>query len=159
MTLDDLRAAIAAGALDILNIKLSRVGGVSRALDYIRLCQEAGIGVSVGCSEDLGPGMAAIYTCPLSLRRSIRPKAWATAAGHEHHHRSSRCLPKMARARVPNGPGLGVTLHPTFLPVLPSHIVRTDLNSDSTALVRHVVYLCAAANESPMCSSRPPAFS
>jgi L-alanine-DL-glutamate epimerase-like enolase superfamily enzyme len=60
LSLDDLRQAIEAKAIDSLNIKLTRVGGLSQALAYSQLCQEAGVAVSLGCNEDLGPGMAAI---------------------------------------------------------------------------------------------------
>lgn len=56
----DLQQAIEAGAIDSLNIKLTRVGGLSQAMIYRQLCQTAGVAVSLGCNEDLGPGMAAI---------------------------------------------------------------------------------------------------
>jgi L-alanine-DL-glutamate epimerase-like enolase superfamily enzyme len=60
LSLTDLRQAIEAQAIDSLNIKLTRVGGLSQALTYSHFCQAAGVAVSLGCNEDLGPGMAAI---------------------------------------------------------------------------------------------------
>ena len=60
LTTADLEEAIASEAIDSLNIKLTRVGGISEAMTYQRRCEAAGVAVSLGCNEDLGPGMAAI---------------------------------------------------------------------------------------------------
>jgi L-Ala-D/L-Glu epimerase len=56
----DLDAAIACGAVDILNLKLSRLGGITAALEYRQRCARDGVEVLIGCNEDLGPGMAAV---------------------------------------------------------------------------------------------------
>jgi L-alanine-DL-glutamate epimerase-like enolase superfamily enzyme len=60
LSLADLREAIEFGAIDILNFKLTRIGGLTSALEYGDVCQRHGVKISVGCSEDLGPGMASI---------------------------------------------------------------------------------------------------
>lgn len=60
LSLTDLREAIEFGAIDILNFKLTRIGGLTSALEYADVCQRHGVKISVGCSEDLGPGMASI---------------------------------------------------------------------------------------------------
>ena len=60
LTIADLEEAISSQAIDSLNIKLTRVGGISEAMVYRRRCEAAGVAVSLGCNEDLGPGMAAI---------------------------------------------------------------------------------------------------
>ena len=57
---DDLERALACGALDLLNLKLSRLGGITAADEYRRRCAQAGVGVVIGCNEDLGPAMAAV---------------------------------------------------------------------------------------------------
>jgi L-alanine-DL-glutamate epimerase-like enolase superfamily enzyme len=57
---DDLDRALACGAVDLLNLKLSRLGGITAANDYRQRCAEAGVGVLIGCNEDLGPAMAAV---------------------------------------------------------------------------------------------------
>lgn len=57
-TLGDLRAAIAAKAIDVLNLKLTRVGGQTSALEYAKICKEKKIAVSIGCNEELDIGMA-----------------------------------------------------------------------------------------------------
>ena len=56
----DLGDAIACGAVDILNLKLSRLGGITAALEYRHRCAQAGVDVLIGCNEELGPGMAAV---------------------------------------------------------------------------------------------------
>ncbi|MBL7199909.1 MAG: mandelate racemase/muconate lactonizing enzyme family protein [Anaerolineae bacterium] len=57
---DDLRRAIDLGAVDLLNLKLTRVGGLTGAIELARICEQHGVRPAVGCSEDLGPGMASI---------------------------------------------------------------------------------------------------
>ena len=47
-------------AFDIINIKLSRVGGITRAIPLIERCIEADKQISIGCNEDLGPAMFGI---------------------------------------------------------------------------------------------------
>jgi len=59
-TLDDLEQALAAEALDVLNLKLSRLGGITAALEFKRRCERAGVGILLGCNEDIGPAMAAV---------------------------------------------------------------------------------------------------
>jgi len=59
-SLQDLREAIELEAIDALNIKLTRVGGLTSALEYADMCKRNDVKISVGCSEDLGPGMASI---------------------------------------------------------------------------------------------------
>jgi L-Ala-D/L-Glu epimerase / N-acetyl-D-glutamate racemase len=56
----DLDAVLAAGAVDSLNLKLGRVGGVTAADGFRTDCLSAGVAVSMGCAEDIGPGMSAI---------------------------------------------------------------------------------------------------
>jgi L-alanine-DL-glutamate epimerase-like enolase superfamily enzyme len=56
----DLEQALSAGALDVLNLKLGRVGGITSGERLRSECASAGVAVSIGCAEDLGPAMAAI---------------------------------------------------------------------------------------------------
>jgi len=113
LSLDDLQAALDARALDVLNLKLTRVGGPRRALAYARLCAERGVEVAVGCSEELGVGMAAIlHTAaalpalhsvegvgPLRLGFDVTDHPWRLAAG---------------ALELPAGAGLGVALAPDW---------------------------------------------
>ena len=47
-------------AFDVINIKLSRIGGITRALPLIKHCVDADKQVSIGCNEDIGPAMFGI---------------------------------------------------------------------------------------------------
>lgn len=66
---DSLKSVLTSAYFDILNIKLSRVGGIMNGRKLAALCEEAGKRVSVGCCEDLGPAMKGIVcfaaVCPV----------------------------------------------------------------------------------------------
>ncbi len=68
LSLTDLDNAILSRSLDVLNVKLTRVGGITKANEYVRRCQKAGIKISVGCNEELDVGTAAIYTFAKSIK-------------------------------------------------------------------------------------------
>jgi L-alanine-DL-glutamate epimerase-like enolase superfamily enzyme len=126
LSLNDLKAAIDGQALDILNVKLTRVGGVTLAREYIDLCQQHGIGVAIGCAEDLGIGTAAIVhlaasleSChsvegvgPLRLGFDVVTPDWSVQDG---------------TLRMPEGPGTGVTLCEDWLARVPEHVQWFDL--------------------------------
>lgn len=123
---DDLSQAIAAQALDALNIKLARVGGLTLALNYARLCRDSGIAVGLGCAEDLGVSTAAIAHLaavlpgimdmeglgPERLGFDIVTRLWAIKDGE---------------IAVPSGPGLGVELDARWLQRLPRLVKEFDL--------------------------------
>lgn len=107
-SLDDLERAIQMGAIDYLNIKLTRIGGLTAAMEYSRVCQEHSVGISIGCSEDLGMGMASI----LHLSSIIKALHSTEGVGSDRlgfdiiqdpFILSSGSLP------VPDGLGLGVS--------------------------------------------------
>jgi len=107
-SLHDLERAIALGAIDILNLKLTRIGGLTSALAFARVCQQNGVRLSIGCNEDLGMGMASI----LHLS-SVLPDLYATE-GVGPHRLGFDIVEEPWRLRdgtlrIPEGPGLGVT--------------------------------------------------
>ena len=113
LTLTDLEQAIAAQAVDSLNIKLTRVGGVTAALAYRRLCDDAGVAVSLGCNEDIGPGMAAI----LHLAAACDNLYSTEGMGHLRLQTDIIAQPAPivdGATLLPTGSGLGVTLQPDF---------------------------------------------
>lgn len=59
-TPEDLKKAIDLKCIDILNVKLSRVGGITNAMRLIDTCKEHGCKVSIGCCEDIGHAMSGI---------------------------------------------------------------------------------------------------
>lgn len=56
----DVQIALDREEIDILSIKLNRVGGISRAQKLCGLLSSSETSISVGCAEDLGPAMAGI---------------------------------------------------------------------------------------------------
>lgn len=55
----ELKLAINKRAINILNIKTSRLGGITGALNLIKICKKNKIEIEIGCSEELGIGTAA----------------------------------------------------------------------------------------------------
>lgn len=113
LTLDDLEEALAAEALDILNVKLTRVGGISKALAYIERCKRAGVAISIGCAEDIGPGMASI----LHLSAALESLYSTEGMGHLRLGADvvATAMPVQGGSvALPAGPGLGVKLLPDF---------------------------------------------
>jgi len=127
LNLDDLQDAIAEDAIDILNIKLTRVGGISQALKYAEICRRHDVEVAIGCAEDLGIGMAAIlHTAaalpdihsaegigPLRLGFDLVTDQWEVKDG---------------ALTLPRGSGLGVTLREDWAGQLPCHVHCFDLS-------------------------------
>jgi len=122
-----LRQAIDAHAVDVLNLKLSRTGGISLARPYLDLCLQHGLQVAVGCSEELGIGTAAIAHMaavlpalhsmeglgPLRLGFDIVAEPWAAQGG---------------ALRLPEGIGLGVAPHGHWREHLPRLVHSYDLS-------------------------------
>jgi L-alanine-DL-glutamate epimerase-like enolase superfamily enzyme len=127
LSLDDLQAAIAQDAIDILNIKLTRVGGISQALRYAELCSQHGVEVALGCSEELGVGTAAIVHLAAALPQvhsveglgperlgfDLIAEQWALTDG---------------MLACPESPGLGVTLPAAWVDRLPSAVRHFNLS-------------------------------
>jgi L-alanine-DL-glutamate epimerase-like enolase superfamily enzyme len=109
-SLDDLRRAIKLDAIDILNLKLTRIGGITSALEFAQLCQQHGVGLSIGCSEDLGMGMASILHlssifAELHATEGIGPARLGFDIIDEPWELQDGSL------RVPDRTGLGVTFN------------------------------------------------
>lgn len=64
---EDLDNAISNNCFSELNIKLSRVGGISNALKYMEVCRQNKVGIYLGCNEELDIGMQAIAHLGASL--------------------------------------------------------------------------------------------
>jgi L-alanine-DL-glutamate epimerase-like enolase superfamily enzyme len=128
-----LRQAIDAQAVDVLNLKLTRVGGFSLARPYLELCDQHGVQVAVGCSEELGVGTAAIAHMaaalpelhsmeglgPLRLGFDIIPEPWVVHDG---------------ALQLPAGSGLGVAPTSAWGDQLPGRVRCFDLTSGSWQL-------------------------
>lgn len=148
LSLADLEQAIAAEALDILNVKLTRIGGISHALAYVKLCQAAGVALSIGCAEDIGPGMASILHLSAAL-----PALYSTEGmGYLRLGTDiiANPLPVVGgKVTLPDAPGLGVELLPNFAAAVGKHARVLDLTKSSRAAVyaysRYVLFRQRAA--------------
>ena len=113
----DARRAIAFGACDLFNIRLSKCGGFLASLELAALAREAGLGYQLGCH----PGESGIL--------SAAGRHWATSVkdiryleGSYDRHVLRKLLTNEdltfgygGRAPALAGPGLGVTIKPAVL--------------------------------------------
>jgi L-alanine-DL-glutamate epimerase-like enolase superfamily enzyme len=65
-TAADARRVVAAGAADMINVKLMKAGGIGEALAVARLAAGAGLGVMFGCNDESRVGIAAALHCALA---------------------------------------------------------------------------------------------
>ncbi|MCI0394689.1 MAG: hypothetical protein L0332_27905 [Chloroflexi bacterium] len=135
LTLDDLRQAIDARAIDSLNIKLTRTGGLSQALLYRRLCQEAGLAVSLGCNEDLGPGMAAILHFSAATSHLYATEGLGNLRLGLDLVREPAVI-QDGEVALPAGPGLGVHLSPDWPQQLAGRTTAFDLDQGPAGRLR-----------------------
>jgi len=101
-----LEEAIKAEALDMFNLKLMKCGGLTPAIEMIRLAWDAGIDVMVGCMGDIGLSIAA--AAHLSIGKGIR-----LTELDSHLNIEQICSgPSIENGilRVSSDPGLGVSL-------------------------------------------------
>lgn len=109
MNLEQLKRAIKHDAIDVLNIKLTRVGGITQAVNYVDLCKKKGIKLSIGCSEDLGAGMSSI----LHLASGINNIVGVEGVGSNRlgfDYVSNKFNINNGFVNIPQNNGLGVTL-------------------------------------------------
>ncbi|KKU92411.1 MAG: Mandelate racemase/muconate lactonizing protein [Microgenomates group bacterium GW2011_GWA1_48_10] len=86
----DLESAIREKCFDILNIKLSRLGGITLAQRYVQRCTQAGLRIYLGCSEELETGTRAIFTLAKSTKNlyAVEGLGFERLAGREGFHYS-----------------------------------------------------------------------
>jgi o-succinylbenzoate synthase len=108
-TANDVRAAVAAGACDVVNIKLATSGGFTAARDALRTAAEHGTAAFLSSTLDGPWGIAA----SLQLAASERvPLASGLATLELFDSELARALPAPSDGvlAVPQGPGLGVSV-------------------------------------------------
>jgi cis-L-3-hydroxyproline dehydratase len=103
------------GAMDVVNIKLSRVGGLTRALQLRNLCESLGIAMTI---EDSWGGDLATATIA-QLAGSTDPRFLFTSTDFNSYVDTS-IAPDAPRRKngwldVPEAPGLGVTIDEKIL--------------------------------------------
>jgi O-succinylbenzoate synthase len=118
---DDARKAIELGACRVVNIKVSRVGGLREAKRVHDVCQARGIPVWCGGMHEFGIGRAA-NVAVASLPGFTLP---GDISGSDKYYREDLVDPPVLAAdglvTVPTGPGLG---HQPILERIDRHTVR-----------------------------------
>lgn len=105
-----LRSAIALGALEILNVKPGRVGGLLAAKACVELAAQAGLGVFIGGMLETAIGRAG-NVAVASLDGVNRPSDLpASSRTFETDLATPFVLGPDSTLTVPGGPGLGVTV-------------------------------------------------
>ena len=105
---DDARQALDLGACRVVNIKVSRVGGLREARRIHDLCRARGVPVWCGGMHEFGIGRAANLALA-SLPGFTLP---GDVSGSDRYYREDLVEPPIRAERgllaVPTGPGLGV---------------------------------------------------
>jgi O-succinylbenzoate synthase len=104
---EDVRAAAAAGACDIVSVKLAAMGGISAARSAIEAAREAGIEPYVSSTLDGPWGIAAGLQLAAAEKIAMHC-GLATLALFDAAIARALPSPKEGRLEVPAGPGFGV---------------------------------------------------
>ena len=107
MTLDDLSVALAAGALDAVNVKPSRLGGLGSSLAVLEKCASEGLGAWVGGMLESGVGRAAALALATRSACTSAPDLSASSRYFEFDVTEPFVLHDGALA-VPDLPGIGI---------------------------------------------------
>jgi o-succinylbenzoate synthase len=108
-TAEDVRAAGAAGACDVVNVKLAPSGGFNGARNALRAAREHGLEPFLSSTLDGPWGIAAALQLAASERLSL---ACGLATLELFDARLARALPppRAGLQTVPQGPGLGIAV-------------------------------------------------
>ena len=120
----DARKAIGMGACRVVNVKVSRVGGITEAKAMQAVAQGAGIACWCGGMHEFGVGRAANLAVA-ALSGFTLP---GDVSGSDKYYAEDLIEPPIrahqGRVPVPNGPGLGVA-------VVPERLARARLRSET----------------------------
>ncbi len=111
MGLAEVRHIIDAGAADIINIKLSKVGGIHKARKVAAVAQASHIPVLIGSNMELGPGIAAgAHFGAATANIAYASDLYAGIQLHTHDIADDVWDRQGMTIAVPMGVGLGVAL-------------------------------------------------
>jgi muconate cycloisomerase len=112
-TLADAWSVLRAHAADVISIYPGKNGGIASAVEIAHVAQAAGINCHVGSNLELGIGSAAMLHLASAVPNIDSTTYPADILG-PHYHEADLLTEPLALlpdgARVPGGPGLGVTL-------------------------------------------------
>jgi L-alanine-DL-glutamate epimerase-like enolase superfamily enzyme len=114
-TLADLERAVRLDACDAVSVYVGKAGGLDRAVKMIRVAGCHGVGAILGSNGELGLGAAAqIHVACAAPALGPFP---SDIIGHHYYEEDILAEPVPidgVHARLPEGPGLGVTLDPAI---------------------------------------------
>ncbi|MGP3936274.1 o-succinylbenzoate synthase [Nonomuraea sp. KM88] len=114
-TIDDLRTALALGAGRVLNIKVSRMGGLTAAVAAHDLAREHGVDVWCGGMHEFGIGRAANVALSSLPGFTLPSDVSASAKYYARDVVQPEVVADQGVVRVPDGPGLGHTVDAAFI--------------------------------------------
>ncbi|GAC1540158.1 MAG: hypothetical protein NVS2B7_12230 [Herpetosiphon sp.] len=109
------RAVVEQGAADVLVVKPVVVGGLSSALDIVKMASTAGLGVIVTSFLETGVGVAAAAHLAAAVTTSSLAHGLATSALLDSDLLVQSLDLQPPWLRLPSGVGLGVTVNPDLL--------------------------------------------
>ena len=136
-SVDHMRTAVHLGAIRVLNIKVSRMGGLSAARDAHGVAGGEGIPVWCGGMHEFGIGRAANLAIA-SLPGFVLPSD--VSGSDKYYGRDVTVQPILAdrgRVPVPEGPGLGLDVDESFVEATAGD--RLDVIADRNGAVVRVV--------------------
>jgi len=115
MTPEDALRVVCEGAADIINIKVGKVGGIVKAVRIAAIADAASVPIVMSGNLELGHGIAASAHVAASLFGAVYATDIFVGA---HKHDSDLIRQDWGEQgmtiRVPDGPGLGVSLREEF---------------------------------------------
>ncbi|MGW0801438.1 o-succinylbenzoate synthase [Nonomuraea sp. NPDC002799] len=114
-TIDDLRTALALGAGRVLNIKVSRMGGLTAAVAAHDLAREHGVDVWCGGMHEFGIGRAVNVALSSLPGFTLPSDVSASAKYYARDVIQPEVVADQGVVRVPDGPGLGHTVDVAFI--------------------------------------------
>ncbi len=108
---EELEKAVEAGAIDVLNLKICRVGGLFRALNILEACVDMGVRLYIGTGRELGVGAATLLHMASLIPEELFwgcEIGWWFFIGFDILKRPLAF--RNGEMEVPSGPGLGVEI-------------------------------------------------
>jgi D-galactarolactone cycloisomerase len=106
------KSLIDAGAIDIAQPSVTKIGGIGEMLAVIDLCHKAGVSVTPHCPY-FGPGLiATLHIIAARAPDALVEVLWLDMEAHPFH---DAVRPVSGRLNVPHGPGLGCEPDPAVV--------------------------------------------
>lgn len=116
-TTADVRRIAAIGAADVVSVYVGKSSGLERAVESARVAAKLGLEVVIGANGEMGLGAAAQLHVACACERLGSIPCGIT--GHHFYEEEPTLVQPLdidgERARLPEGPGLGVELRPEVL--------------------------------------------